>query len=144
MSMLSFGHQFHRQPAVADAVIVNFRRQFFPLKSRRGFYRKKAYYGWGGRYNSLLWLLFSGGVYRSQKTHCCDENTGVQLDEQTHGLGTQGKIQKSVQRYRVVQRWVPRFKSGPWQAQTSALNYALLLSAVGNRHLFLCRRDMPS
>ena len=30
---LSFVHQvYHRQPAMADAVIVNFRRQCFPLK----------------------------------------------------------------------------------------------------------------
>ena len=32
-ALLSSGHQlYHRQPPVADAVIVNFRRQFFRLK----------------------------------------------------------------------------------------------------------------
>ena len=36
-ALLSFGHQFyHPQPAVADAVIVNFCRHFFPLKPQRG------------------------------------------------------------------------------------------------------------
>ena len=49
------------------------------------------------------------------------------------------------QEYKGNVQWMSRYKSAPWHAQTSALNYTSILYVVGNTYLVaFSRRHTPT